>query len=236
LAGPSGQDGPGPLRLEVAVSGNVTLRLTDDGRAVAFEHEGDVVLRYAGLRSWDARGRELPSRIELHESEDHETALSLVVDVTGAEYPVTVDPLVTSPAWVKDGGQAGAQLGGIVASAGDVNGDGYADVILGAPYFDSVGVDTGRVFVYHGSPSGPSAVPDWTSDGSGAGVFYGVVAGAGDVNGDGYDDLIIGSPMATNSLTNEGSASVYLGGPSGLSTTPVWTAWGNQATANLAWP
>ncbi len=230
LTRPPGVGGPAPLRLELAVSGDLSPRLADDGATVTFEHQGEAVLSYAGLRSWDARGRELLSRMELRTSAGQETALTLVVDAAGAEYPVTVDPLVTTPSWVKDGGQAGAQVGGFVASA-DVNGDGYADLLVGAPYFDTGAVDAGRVLVYHGSPTGPSANPDWTADGSGAGAYFGVVANAGDVNGDGYDDVIVGSPQATGTQTHEGSASVFLGGPSGLSATPAWTAWGNQADA-----
>ena len=227
-APPGGMGSGGPLRLELAVSGTATPRLDERSR-VAFEHGGEVVLQYAGLRSWDARGRDLPSHMELTPAGADGAALSLVVDLSGAEYPVTVDPLVASP-WVKDGGQAGARFGASLASA-DVNGDGYGDVIVGAPYYDTGDADAGRVFVFHGSPAGLSATPAWTADGVGAGALFGVVANAGDVNGDGYEDVIVGSPQYTNGEANEGSASVYLGGPSGIAAAPVWTAEGNQATA-----
>jgi hypothetical protein len=52
-----------------------------------------------------------------------------------------------------------------VASAGDVNGDGYSDVIVGAyRLFDNGQTDEGRAFVYHGSASGLSTTPNWTAE------------------------------------------------------------------------
>src|SRR5262249_62246758 len=84
--------------------------------AVVFEHRAEGRLRYAGLRSWDARGRDLPSRMELREEPGGGTRLTLVVDAAGAAYPVTVDPIVSSPAWTTYGGEAGARFGGLVAS------------------------------------------------------------------------------------------------------------------------
>ncbi len=58
------------------------------------------------------------------------------------------------PAWTAEGDQADAQFGCSVATAGDVNGDGYADVIVGATDFDNGQTDEGRAFVYHGSAAG----------------------------------------------------------------------------------
>jgi hypothetical protein len=45
--------------------------------------------------------------------------------------------------------------------AGDVNGDGYADVIVGAPRYNDDQTDEGRAYVYYGSASGLSPVADW---------------------------------------------------------------------------
>ena len=72
-------------------------------------------------------------------------------------------------------------------SSGDLNGDGFDDVAVGAPAYDTVGA----VFIYYGSSSGPSIVPDKIINGSGTG--FGVsISCEGDVNNDGYSDLIIG--------------------------------------------
>ena len=55
-------------------------------------------------------------------------------------------------AWILNGGQAAAQFGASVAGVGDMDGDGFADVIVGAPYYDFAGFDnSGRVWYYGGN-------------------------------------------------------------------------------------
>src|ERR1051326_254089 len=142
--------------------------------------------------------------------------------------------LAASPAWTADGGQASAEFGVSVATAGDVNGDGYSDVIVGADLFDNGEQNEGRAFVYHGSPSGLAGIPAWTGEPNRAGAKFGVsVATAGDVNGDGYSDVIVGAQFYSNVETLEGLASVYLGSATGLAGSPAWTAEGNQVNAFL---
>ena len=123
-----------------------------------------------------------------------------------------------------DADQANAFFGISVASAGDVNGDGYSDVIIGANQFtDGANTQEGRAFLYHGSVSGLSASPNNTPDDADqANAFFGIsVAAAGDVNGDGYSDVIIGANQYTDGAnTQEGRAFLYLGSSTGLSASP----------------
>jgi hypothetical protein len=110
--------------------------------------------------------------------------------------------------------QGGALEGWSVASAGDVNGDGYADVIVGIPFFDGGQSDEGRAYLYFGSPSGLSFTSGWTAESNNIGAQYGTsVANAGDVNGDGYTDVIVGAPYFDNGQLDEGRAFLYLAPP-----------------------
>jgi hypothetical protein len=131
--------------------------------------------------------------------------------------------LSITPAWIGEVNQAGAHLADKLSSAGDVNGDGYDDIILGAGYYHDGETDEGAAFVFLGSPTGPSHTPDWMAEGNQAGAQFGAcVQAAGDVNGDGYDDVVIGSWQYTNGQAAEGRAYVYCGSDTGLSDTPAW--------------
>ncbi|MBK6381109.1 MAG: FG-GAP repeat protein [Chitinophagaceae bacterium] len=77
-----------------------------------------------------------------------------------------------------------------------MNGDGYSDVIVGSEtYDDGASTNEGRAFVYYGSVTGLSATPNSTPDDAdqASARFGHSVASAGDVNGDGYSDVIIGA-------------------------------------------
>src|SRR5690606_8667873 len=101
------------------------------------------------------------------------------------------------------------------------NGDGYDDVIVGARGHDASFDAGGRAAVFHGGPSGLAVAPAWNVYGDQPDAALGVsVAGAGDVNGDGYADAIVGAFFRDAGQTDEGCAFVYLGSASGLSTTP----------------
>jgi hypothetical protein len=121
-------------------------------------------------------------------------------------------------------GKAEATFGASVTSAGDLNGDGYSDVVIGAPIYDSLEwfSNEGRVYVYYGTPTGLPIVPDlnleYHSNTDQGERFGSSVASAGDVNGDGYGDLVVGAMYASDDGYNaaRGQALVYFGSPTGI--------------------
>jgi hypothetical protein len=244
LSLPAPLGGAEGIALELALDTDMAARLSDDGMAVEFAGaSGAAVLRYSLGAANDAQRQPLAARLEL-------AGRSLRLVVAGRPaYPLAVtarlrstvpraaavaapEGLPPTAAWTAEGAQEGAAFGGSVGTAGDVNGDGYADVIVGARFYDSGETDEGRTFVYHGSASGLSLTPNWTAEGDQEGAYWGYSAGtAGDVNGDGYADVIVGAPWYTNDEAYEGRAFVYHGSASGLSASAAWTAEGDQEGA-----
>ena len=121
-----------------------------------------------------------------------------------------------------DGDQGSAFLGSSVAAAGDVNGDGRADIVIGAPGRDLNGANSGAAYVIYGQPAPISL--DLVNPLGGAGFRIAgptandeagsSVSGAGDTNGDGRADVIVGVPFAgNNGRGNSGSAYVVYGQP-----------------------
>ena len=142
--------------------------------------------------------------------------------------------LATTAGWVVVGGQANCTLGATVAIAGDVNGDGYSDVIVGAPTYDNSPNDEGKVWAYYGAPNGLGSTT--SRSGPQADANLGASVGsAGDVNGDGFSDVIVGAPLFDNGQTNEGRAYVYLGSLAGPSGSASWNTEGNQISAQYGY-
>jgi hypothetical protein len=120
--------------------------------------------------------------------------------------------------WYDEGGDDGVRFGNSVAAV-DINGDGYSDAIVGSPNYRVEGVPAGAAFVYLGGPEGLSDDPYQFISPLIKGINFGIsVNSAGDLNSDGYDDVIIGADNFK--LDGEkgafGAAYIYYGSPTGL--------------------
>jgi hypothetical protein len=103
---------------------------------------------------------------------------------------------------------ADIKFGSAIVGAGDINGDGFADLAIGT---------NASVFVYHGRSVLPSSIPTASANSNfamPAAATRHNLAAAGDVDGDGYADLVVGDPAMTRIL-------MYSGGPTGVATVPV---------------
>ena len=120
-------------------------------------------------------------------------------------------------------GDTDAGFGASVASAGDVDDDGYGDLVVGVPGSDGTGLDAGRVYVFRGSPYDVSTSPSWTIEAPSAqasAAFCTTVAGL-DLDGDGFSDVIAGAPLRDGVRADEGRIAVIAGTENGPSATSV---------------
>jgi hypothetical protein len=146
--------------------------------------------------------------------------------------------LATTPAWQKEGNQAQAHFGEAVSGLGSVNNDAFGDVAIGAPGYANGQTGEGAVWVYFatGTAAGLNDAAGWVSEGNLAGANYGIaVSGMGDLNGDSFNDLLIGANGYSNGQANEGKVYLFYGDGTGFHNTPDWELESNEAYANFGY-
>jgi hypothetical protein len=126
-----------------------------------------------------------------------------------------------TPSGVITGGQAGGAFGGAVSSAGDVNGDGFADFMAGGSGFDAIAIDAGEMRLFQGAAVF-DVNADFTKDGGNLSMRFGSCLAHTDLNGDGFSDVFVGAPNYNSGIfTESGAGFIYLGTANGLDNTPL---------------
>ncbi|MDD3993238.1 MAG: FG-GAP-like repeat-containing protein [Desulfobacteraceae bacterium] len=189
-----------------------------------FEKAGGIIVAGAGDVDNDGYGDILVA--------EPQADVSIVIDgelVTLADggtvrlFTGSAHGLSGEPAWTYLGQEAGGLFGSAVSSAGDVDGDGFDDIMIGAYLEDGGGlIDSGRCYFFQGSENGISSVPMMVLEGGQEGDWFGAsIAAVGDVNNDGFDDVLLGAPGHTGGDGGSGVAYLYSGTLDGLDANPL---------------
>jgi hypothetical protein len=186
------------LVLELALTGNLTPRLADDGQTILFTTaDAETILRYSQLFVYDAAGRQLPAYFELL-SPWEGPGVRLVVDDTAATYPLTIDPLVAGQVkkLTASDGVAGDRFGWSVAISGDT-------LVVAA---DNDDISKGAAYVFYRNEGGTD---NWgqvkkliASDGVSGDYFGKSVAIGGDT-------LVVGAYQDDDQGNNSGSVYIF---------------------------
>ncbi len=193
---------------------------------------GEVLHRFEGAPG-DHHGYAMADAGDVDRDGTHD----IIVGAPGGQTACTGSETLPGRAYVYSGatgdllrtltGQAvGDHFGSAVAGAGDVTGDGHADLLVGAQCNDAAGQDAGRAYIY----SGADGTLVRTFDAEDAGDEFGVgTAPVGDVTGDGITDQVVGAKDAGQ--REDGAAYVFSGADGSL----VHTLKGDPTTVDLGW-
>ncbi|MEI7775763.1 MAG: FG-GAP repeat protein, partial [Verrucomicrobiota bacterium] len=188
--------GSGPLEVVMAIEGNLRPEiLSDTPQGIRFiDPSGSEVIRYAGLKVWDAAGHALTAQMQMHGSE-----VALVIAEADAKYPITIDPTFAVPqARLTEELVANDQFGYSVAVSSST-------ALIGVPGDDTTGgTDVGSAYVFLASGG------DW--------VFQAKLTSPEPAPGDDFgwsvalegDTALIGVPYSDTSASNAGSAYVFV--------------------------
>jgi len=185
------------IQLDIAVSADVTV-------AKESLRIGNAATGWRGdqIAAWDANN--VPIDIELIDTDD---GFAVIADTQHAAFPVTIDPVWGAAAWSQS--IPGVRLGYAQTAtfAGDVNDDGFPDLVVGAYHFSTATNRVGRVWLFLGTATGLSATASQTWTGTGSSHSLGrSIDAIGDFNDDGYDDVIVGASGQRRAYVLRGNA------------------------------
>jgi hypothetical protein len=222
------QEGNDALSIDMLLGKNMRYEVREKNKLLCFagDNEKSLKLMYDGLKVWDAKGHELYAYMQMKDN----NILSIKVDDKNAIYPITVDPLNHVPEWETSASgvlssilttqqKVDAIYGFNVAALGDIDGDGYDDIAIGAPgdiYIDGMGntiVGAGAVFIFLGSASGLSTTPSDTLRATTpvANALFGFSIAGGNFTGDPKNDIVVGAPGDSYTASIAGSPLVTAG-------------------------
>jgi len=220
--------GVGPLELVLPLSG-ATAQVDD--RALSLTPDGADRPRWQlrDARSWDATGRDLPTALV-----PHPEGYALIVDDAGAVWPITVDPyLVIAPYWSATTTVNNAIAGIVAIDAGDLDGDGDREIAVGLPGYEVNKLGEGAVWIFDGTNTGPFLTEGWELLGGQEYAGFGSALAAGDVDGDGFGDLVVGAPGFDGAAQDDGRVFLFKGSATGIDPTVGWTLDGPSADSSF---
>lgn len=206
--------GKGNLSVAFSMSERFSYKLQKDG-GFTVNHLEKTLLKFGSLTTIDATGKILPSRIQIKKN-----IVSYVVEDEGAVYPVTIDPLVSTPTLTVEGTNNGQFA--FAFDSLDINNDGFQDLIVGEDRYGNGEMFEGRIYLFLGSAAGLSATSAWQLESDEPTARFGSkVRNLGDINNDGNEDFAIATAYSSKAGNFFGNVAVFLGDETAPGT-PIW--------------